>query len=64
MKSRCLDKHPSFFFYTKQEEQQFILQQQLYKDFSGMQSITKTRVNIAMFASRFVPHSLSLYNSI
>ena len=29
MKSKRLHKHPSFVFDTKEEEQQFILQQQL-----------------------------------
>ena len=33
MKSRRLDKHPGFFFCTKEEEQQFILQQQFTKTF-------------------------------
>ena len=33
MKSKRLDKHPSFFFDTKEEEQQFILQQQLQRLF-------------------------------
>ena len=33
MKSKRLDKHPSFFFDTEEEEQQFILQQPVIKTF-------------------------------